>query len=460
MWGDQDYMRGERSERDAFRHAGRGLSMQKRVICTAAAVMMLLMLVGCSRAAINYQIAESIGTVGMFENNEPVETPRMRSAREQQEAREAAEASFQEQLDHAQSLADGYWYDEAIAYLETLEKNELTSERINEAIKSYESAKSSVKVYEGKVVHLCFPGLIEDGERAFDGDDMAYTYSGSMITCNELRAILDQLYENGYVLVDIHDVAAIETDDRGISTMEMQKLKIPSGKKPIILSQDNLNYSLGRASDGIASKLVLEDGKVKALYTDREGHDLKGDYDFIPVLDTFIEEHPGFAYQGARGIVSVSGSEGVFGYDLDDPLVGSEEENQEAVSEIAKALRDEGWSIACAGYDHKYMNEMSVEQFTSDIENWMEKAGTWVGETDIMFYPYGAEVAYPSEQLNILLDNGFLYLCGLWGDTDYMELGEGYLRQTRRFVDGYTIQNAASYFTGIFDAVAAWDPAR
>ena len=460
MWGDQDYMRGERSERDAFRHAGRGLSMKIRVICTAAAVMMLLTLVGCSRAAINYQIAESIGTVGMYENNEPVETPKMRSAREQQEAREAAEASFQEQLDHAQSLADGYWYDEAIAYLETLEKNELTSERINEAIKSYESAKSSVKVYEGKVVHLCFPGLIEDGERAFDGDDMAYTYSGSMITCNELRAILDQLYENGYVLVDIHDVAAIETDDRGISTMEMQKLKIPSGKKPIILSQDNLNYSLGRASDGIASKLVLEDGKVKALYTDREGHDLKGDYDFIPVLDTFIEEHPGFAYQGARGIVSVSGSEGVFGYDLDDPLVGSEEENQEAVSEIAKALRDEGWSIACAGYDHKYMNEMSVEQFTSDIENWMEKAGTWVGETDIMFYPYGAEVAYPSEQLNILLDNGFLYLCGLWGDTDYMELGEGYLRQTRRFVDGYTIQNAASYFTGIFDAVAAWDPAR
>ncbi|MBO7710701.1 MAG: hypothetical protein J6S83_09545 [Lachnospiraceae bacterium] len=453
-------MRGERSERDAFRHAGRGLSMKIRVICTAAAVMMLLTLVGCSRAAINYQIAESIGTVGMYENNEPVETPKMRSAREQQEAREAAEASFQEQLDHAQSLADGYWYDEAIAYLETLEKNELTSERINEAIKSYESAKSSVKVYEGKVVHLCFPGLIEDGERAFDGDDMAYTYSGSMITCNELRAILDQLYENGYVLVDIHDVAAIETDDRGISTMEMQKLKIPSGKKPIILSQDNLNYSLGRASDGIASKLVLEDGKVKALYTDREGHDLKGDYDFIPVLDTFIEEHPGFAYQGARGIVSVSGSEGVFGYDLDDPLVGSEEENQEAVSEIAKALRDEGWSIACAGYDHKYMNEMSVEQFTSDIENWMEKAGTWVGETDIMFYPYGAEVAYPSEQLNILLDNGFLYLCGLWGDTDYMELGEGYLRQTRRFVDGYTIQNAASYFTGIFDAVAAWDPAR
>lgn len=434
--------------------------MKIRIFYTAGAVMLLMMLAGCSRASINYQIAESIGTVGMYENNEPVETPKMRSAREQQEALEAAEASFQEQLDHAQRLADGYWYDEAIAYLETLEKNELTSARIDEAIKSCESAKASVKVYEGKIVHLCFPGLIEDGERAFDGDDMAYTYSGSMITCYELRNILEQMYENDYVLVDIHDIAAIETDDRGISTLELQKLKLPEGKKPVILSQDNLNYSLGRASDGIASKLVLEDGKVKALYTDREGHDLKGDYDFIPILDSFIEEHPGFAYQGARGIVSVSGSEGVFGYVLDDPLVGSEVENRETVSEIAKTLRGEGWSIACAGYDHKYMNEMSVEQFTSDIENWMEKVGTWVGETDIMFYPYGAEVEYPSKQLDVLLDNGFLYLCGLWGEKDFMELGEGYLRQTRKFADGYTIRNAASYFTGIFDAVAAWDPAR
>ena len=75
--------------------------MKIRIFYTAGAVMLLMMLAGCSRASINYQIAESIGTVGMYENNEPVETPKMRSAREQQEALEAAEASFQEQLDHA-----------------------------------------------------------------------------------------------------------------------------------------------------------------------------------------------------------------------------------------------------------------------------------------------------------------------------------------------------------------------
>ena len=425
------------------------------VICMAG-----LFLAGCSRETINYQIAESIGTLGKYENNEPVETPRMRSAREQQEALEAAENSFQEQLDHASELAAGYWYDEAIEYLEGLERDELTSDRIDEAITSCKNARSNMKVYDGKVAHICFPGLVEDTDRAFDGDDMAYTYSGSMLTCNEVRSILQQLYDNGYVLVDIHSVAALETDERGITTMEMQKLKLPAGKKPVILSQDNLNYSMGKPSDGIASRLVLDNGKVKALYTDPDGHDLKGDYDFIPILDTFIEEHPDFAYQGARGIVSVSASEGVFGYILDNPLVGSAQENMESVRQIASALRDEGWSIACAGFDHSYMNEMTTDQIREDIEKWQELAGEYVGKTDIIFYPYGAEVTYPSEQLDVLLDNGLLYLCGLWGDTDFMELGEGYLRQTRRFVDGYTLLNAASYFTGIFDAVEARDSGR
>ena len=33
-----------------------------------------LMLSGCTRSVLNYQIAESIGTLGQYENNEPVET--------------------------------------------------------------------------------------------------------------------------------------------------------------------------------------------------------------------------------------------------------------------------------------------------------------------------------------------------------------------------------------------------
>ena len=436
----------------------KGMGRLRLVFMLAAAMVFTA---GCSRSAINYQIAESIGTLGMFENNEPVETPQMREEREQAEAQQAAEEEFASQMEEAQKLADGYFFEEAIAYLEGIELNETNSERIEKALADYRSRSEAVRIYDGKITHLCFPALIEDTNRAFDGDDASYTYSGSMLTTAELKGILEQLYANDYVLIDIHSIAALETDGRGITTMEMQKLRVPDGKKPVVLSQDDVNYASSKASDGMATRLVLdENGEVKALYTDPEGHELYGDYDFIPILNSFIEEHPDFSYRGARGIVSVSASNGIFGYDVQGSLLASAEENQQTVKAIADRLRADGWYIASAGYSHSYMNEMSKEDLEADIDKWMEEAGTLVGETDILFYPYGAEVEYPSDQLRYLLQNGLCYLCGLWGDTDFMELGEGYLRQTRRFVDGYTLLNAASYFTGIFDAYEVKDPGR
>ena len=44
----------------------------------------ILLFTGCSRDVMNMQIAESIGTLGMYENNEPVETPKMKAQREMQ----------------------------------------------------------------------------------------------------------------------------------------------------------------------------------------------------------------------------------------------------------------------------------------------------------------------------------------------------------------------------------------
>ena len=425
------------------------------------AVLTAMLLGGCSRETIKYQIAESIGTVGMFENGEPVETPRMKEEREQREQREAQEAAFQEELDKAGRLAASYRYEEAVEYLQNVEENELTRDRLQETISSWEGMENSLVTYEGDIPHLCFPTLIEDSTRAFDGDSMSSSYLGSLITVKEFKEILQSLYDHQYVLVDMHDIAVTQTDNRGVTTMEYQKIRLPEGKRPIILSQDNVSYTGIVNGDGIATKLALNDeGEVKALYTDEEGHDLKGDYDFVPVLDSFIDEHPDFSYRGAKGIVSVSAADGIFGYAIADTVISSNEKNRDTVKAIAEALKADGWRIACAGYDHSYMNDLSADALKGHIAKWKDEAGILVGDTDILFYPYGAEVTYPSDQLNVLVEEGLLYLCGLWGDTDYMELGESYLRQTRRFIDGYTLMNASSYFTEFFDARALLDSDR
>ncbi len=462
------------------------------------------MLSGCTRNQMNYQIAEAIGTDGKYENNEPVETPKMAEQRRLLEESESEESSLLSVLEEAERAAQGYNYEDAIAVLNTLTAAQSRDERVSEARERYEQGDSNlVSWVDGDIPHLCFPTLVYDTEMAFDGDDKASDYNTTMVTCEEFSAILQSLYDSGYVLIDIHSIAAMVTDDRGTSSMEEQKLRLPEGKQPIVLSQDNLNYSNVRNGDGIANKLVLdENGKVKAQYTDSEGHESVGDYDFIPILNTFIEEHPDFSFRGAKGIVSVSGSEGVFGYKIasssqsasstqaQDAATSAQDgsgtvsqdgsgssmtaasqssagtsdaslqEDRQQVAAISQALVNDGWSIACAGWSHNYMNDMTMEQFAQEIDYWQDYVATLTGDSDILFYPYGAEVEYPGEKLQYLIDHGFHYLCGLWGDTDFREMGDGYMRMTRRFIDGYTLINAPVYFTGFFDASAVVDGDR
>ena len=453
--------------------------MKKYVHSAVLAVLagLSLMITGCTRSQINYQIAEAIGTDGKYENNEPVETPLMAEQRRLMEESESEEASLMEILSQAENYAKGYNFEDALSVLDSIPSALARDERVKEARERYEKGDSALVDWTGgDIPHLCFPTLIYDTMMAFDGDDKASDYNTTMVTCAEFQDILQSLYDNGYILIDIHSIAAMVTDERGTSSMEELPLKIPEGKRPIVLSQDNLNYSTVKNGDGIATKLVLdENGKVKAQYTDSEGHDVAGDYDFIPILDTFIEEHPDFSFKGARGIVSVSGSEGVFGYKIssgsDSSSGGTDaaassgtamisQGQDDTVKAIAQALRAEGWNIACAGWSHNYMNDMSAGTFSEEIDDWLRYVGSLTGSADILFYPYGAEVEDPGEKLDYLVNHGFYYLCGLWGDTDFREIGDTYMRMTRRFVDGYTLINAPSYFTDFFDASALADPDR
>ena len=447
-------------------------TFRKALAAAAAAGLAaaVLGLSGCSRRQMNYQIAEAIGTDGKYENNEPVETPKMKEQRAAQEQSESEEQNVSKILQTAADQAAGYNYEEAIATLNTLSGNLALDSRVAEARKQYEAGDAALTAWDGDIPHLCFPTLIEDPSRAFDGDSLSDTYKSTMVTTDEFKAMLQSLYENNYILVDIHSIAKLQSE----GDMELQTLRLPSGKKPIVLSQDNVDYSSVKNGDGIATALTVEDGAVKAKYTDADGHDLSGDYDLIPILDSFVAEHPDFSFRGARGIVSVSGKNGVFGYQLPDTGSSgssSESENgdqadsssgssaasytddQKVIAEIAKVLTDEGWSIASAGWSHSYMNDasMTTDQFRQEIDSWESKVAPLTGKADILFFPYGAEVSYPGDSLSYLLENGLVYLCGLWGDTDYKEIGDGYMRMTRRFVDGYSLKNAPDNFSSFFN---------
>ena len=111
------------------------------------------------------------------------------------------------------------------------------------------------------------------------------------------------MYDKGYVLVSPHDMATVNDD----GTMSRGKIMVPEGKIPFVLSQDDVSYYHYMDGDGCASKLVLdENGEVKNEYVEADGSVSVGDYDLVPLLDTFIKEHPDFSYHGRKGILAMT----------------------------------------------------------------------------------------------------------------------------------------------------------
>ena len=109
------------------------------------------------------------------------------------------------------------------------EEEEREDQRVVDMLASCNEGLSSLTAYDGDIPHLCFPQLIEDSMRAFDGDGRAQTYASTMLTTKEFKDILQSLYDKDYILIDIHSFAALETDGRGVTTMEPQQLLLEVG---------------------------------------------------------------------------------------------------------------------------------------------------------------------------------------------------------------------------------------
>ena len=149
---------------------------------------------------------------------------------------------------------------------------------------------------------------------AFDGDSDEAGYNQMMTTVSEFKKMLQIMYDKGYVLVSPHDMAVINDD----GTMSRGKIMLPEGKIPFVLSEDDVSYYHYMDGDGFATKLVIDDnGDIKCEYKKADGTVVTGDYDVVPILDSFIKEHPDFPIMEERDILAMTGYNGVLGYRTD-----------------------------------------------------------------------------------------------------------------------------------------------
>ena len=349
-------------------------------------------------------------------------------------------------LEEAARTAAGYDYDAAIEMLSASPFME-TDPRFREAADEYEATRASLVPYDiNQVTHVFFHSLVIDEAKAFDGDADESGYNQVMTTRDEFLKILQSMYDKGFVLVRLHDLASETVDEDGNVRMEAGTILLPEGKKAFVMSQDDVCYYEYMDGDGFASRMVIgEDGKPTCEMKMDNGTVATGAYDLVPILEEFIQEHPDFSYRGARAVLAFTGYQGILGYRTaasysDSPTY---EQDREAAAAVAQCLRDNGWELASHSWGHRDLGAIEYSHFKTDCDKWESEVESLIGPTDIILFPFGADVGdwhpYSSDndRFNYLYSLGFRYFCNVDSSQYWVQLGRTSLRQGRRNLDGY-----------------------
>ena len=394
---------------------------------------------------------------------------------------------YDDTVDRADRLAAMYDYDGAIALLQNSGKYAGNQEMVSK-VAEYEATKATCVEYPlEEVTHVFYHTMIKDPGKAFSASLPQAVVNGNnqyMTTIDEYNKITQAMYEKGYVLVNLSDMATFD----GNGTLVKGKIMLPPGKIPFVLSQDDVSYYHSYDNQGYAARLIIDqNGEVKNEYLEDDGTISIGDFDMVPLLDTFVKEHPDFSYHGAKGTLALTGYNGVLGYRTDiaytaegierrdpnqqewldkHPDFDFEEEVANA-KKVAEAMKANGWKFASHTWGHMQATE-------EDTEKWVTRVKPIIGETNIMIYPNGGGSdiggvepytdGNTNGRLSYMRSKGFQIFCGVDANKYWVQFGDTFMRQGRRNLDGYRMYyhtvNGIELLEDLFDVNSVFDPAR
>ncbi len=347
-----------------------------------------------------------------------------------------------EQINMAINLEKGYYYDDALDFLEASKYKE--DERIIKLKEDITAKKNSLVKYDGQFYHVFFHSLIVYPELAFDGDFMHEGYDMWMTTVSEFKNMLPQLYERGFIL---YSLAEIEKD---------KEILLPPGKKPLIISIDDVCYYDYMKNDGFADRLVInEAGEVACEVRTPDGKTIVTyDGDVMPILDQFVKEHPDFSYHGAKGIVAATGYEGALGYRITDLEGQALTDAQNQVKKIAEVMKENGWLFACHSYTHNdYFKDGGVSYSTlvNDTQRWEETIAEHLLDPDIYISPFGYHLLPGDKRLEYLAsDMGYGYFCPVSTAMRTYFADDGTVIQERYNLDRFNMRNQKEFIDKTF----------
>lgn len=461
-----------RAQIEARRRQRRRQVMINRAICAGVLILVIAAIIGGIVLAVNLSKKKK--------ENEA------KAKQEEQLKEEQTLAAKENFVAEGKRLAAGYDYDGAISYLQSNAEYSSAPE-VTAAIDEINQVKASlVPVDVDTVTHVFFHTLVADPSITWNltGPDeyKIGDYNEVMTTVDEFNKIMQQMYDNDFVLISIRDMV-VENPDGTFSKNE--NLLLPPGKKPFVLSQDDVNYYFYMIGDGFADKLIVgPDGKPTNEYIQADGTVVTGSYDVVPCLNDFLKIHPDFSYKGAKGILALTGYNGVLGYRTDPDLAKTAEEGNDSATEygvfntqeeiekakpVVQCLKDDGWEFASHSYGHISYGS-SFEKVKVDADKWQERVGNIIGPTDILIYPFGTDIGdwheYSEENqtYQYLKGQGFKYFCNVDSNPYWVQITPGNMRQGRINLDGwrmyYDLIGESDKLGFMFDVKSVFDETR
>ena len=262
----------------------------------------------------------------------------------------------------ARDLASKEEYKTAVEFLES--KSELFKDKstINSLISHYSKFFIKAGLFYSEIAPkiLSINKLIAYPSLAFNDNVNSENYDKLYLTSKEFSNLLQELYLNDYILININDFLDLESE-----TITKKDLYLPPNKKPIILIFNDINYYENETP--FIEKFIIDSKNEISCFNSKqiEKNQISQNTDFIPLLENFIETNKDFSHAGAKAVITFEQNGGILGYNINktNPNLNQEVLN---LKKLAGFLKEKGYIF---GYSFKSLDKEEQENEIAFLQN-------------------------------------------------------------------------------------------
>ncbi|MBE5746092.1 MAG: hypothetical protein E7359_02260 [Clostridiales bacterium] len=267
-------------------------------------------------------------------------------------------------INTAREYANNSEYKNAVEYLENKSNLFKDKSTINSLITHYSKffVKDGLVYCEIPPKIITLNKLIAYPLNAFNENINSENYDKNYITNNEFKNLLQELYLNDYMLINISDIYEYENEK-----IIKKDLYLPSNKKPLILLFNNINYY--QEENPFIDKFIIDSKNKIACFNSKqtEKEQISYNTDFIPILEEFISNNKNFSFNNAKALISINKSGNVLGYDISKNNPNYSLEIQ-SLKKIVSHLKELGYQFSYVSFIDDLNNNEVIETEFSFIQ--------------------------------------------------------------------------------------------